>query len=299
MLEEFKHAFRRQNNAHVQLIIINVVVFVVLASLYVFSVWFSVPQYFSLIYDQFALASDFNFFIIHPWTAITYFFTHDLSGILHILFNMISLYWFGRLFVEYLGSDKLIAVYVLGGLAGAIIYLMVYNLIPNPPAFLQGPAALVGASGAIFGVMVAIATLLPDYTFLLMFLGPVKLKYIASVLIFVSFLGSVQGNAGGEIAHLGGALIGFIYTKQLQAGVNLGGWITATLYWFKNLFSSKPKVKVTYRKTEPASSSSKTSSGGSKYSQEEIDAILDKISDKGYESLSREEKEKLFNASKK
>ena len=146
--------------------------------------------------------------------------------------------------------------------------------------------------------MVAAATLLPDYTFFLLFIGPVKLKYIAAVYIFISFVGSVRGNAGGEIAHLGGALLGFIYIKQLQAGVNWGSWITTILYWFKNLFSSKPKVKITYRKAEPVSSS-KSSSGGNRYSQEEIDAILDKISDKGYESLTREEKEKLFNASKK
>jgi membrane associated rhomboid family serine protease len=298
MLDEFKHAFQRQNNAHIQLIIINVAVFVVLSILYVLSEWFSLSYYFAFIYNQFSLPSDFSVFVQHPWTALTYFFTHSLDQILHILFNMIALYWFGRLFVEYLGSDKLISVYILGGLAGAVVYLMVYNLIPNPPPFIHEHTTMVGASAAIFAVMVAIATLLPDYTFFLLFLGPVRLKYIAAVYIFVSFLGSVRGNAGGEIAHLGGALMGFLYTRQLQRGVNLGGWITATLYWLRNLFSTKSKVKVTYRKTEPSSMRS-TSMRGSKTSQEEIDAILDKISDKGYESLSKEEKEKLFNASKK
>jgi hypothetical protein len=136
-----------------------------------------------------------------------------------------------------------------------------------------------------------------------LFLGPVKIKYIALFYIVVSFIGSVGGNAGGNIAHLGGLLIGYVYTKQLQAGVNWGGWVTATITWVSGLFKSSPKVKVTYRKSEPttASSSRKATAkqGFNKATQEEIDAILDKISDKGYESLTKEEKEKLFNASKK
>jgi len=300
MLDEFKHAFQRQNNAHVQLIIINVAVFVVLSILFVISIWTNALDYFLLLYAQFSLPADIIDFIHRPWTLITYFFTHTLvtksaNDIFHLVFNMIALYWFGRLFVEYLGSDKLIAVYVLGGIAGAAIFLAVHNLIPNPPGFLADRAPMVGASAAIFAVMVAISTLLPDYTFFLMFIGPVKLKYIAAVYIFISFIGSVGGNAGGEISHLGGALIGFLYTRQLQRGINLGGWITAMLHWFKNLFSGKRTVKVTYRKPEPSRSMSKEN----RASQEEIDAILDKISDRGYESLSKEEKEKLFNASKK
>lgn len=304
MLDEFKNAFQRHNNAHVQLIIINVIVFVALAFLMVVSKWFGLLSYFQLVYDQFSIPSDIAEFVHRPWTLFTYFFTHSIPQIFHILFNMIALYWFGRLFVEYLGSDKLIAVYVLGGIAGALIYLLVYNLIPNPPDFLaNSKGAMVGASAAIFAVMVAITTLLPDYTFFLLFIGPVKLKYIAAVYIFLSFLGSVGENAGGDIAHLGGALMGFIYTKQLQAGINWGRWVTATLDWIQGIFASKPKVKVTYRKTEPVSATpskpSSSSTNNSKASQEEIDAILDKISDRGYESLTKDEKEKLFNASKK
>jgi len=155
----------------------------------------------------------------------------------------------------------------------------------------------VGASAAVFAVVVAAATLLPDYTFFLLFLGPVRIKYIAAFYVIISFLGSVGSNAGGEIAHLGGALMGFVYIKQLQSGANWGSWITATLDWFKNLFTAKPKVKVTYRNSE--TSSPKKSSTKPSVSQDEIDVILDKISDGGYESLTKDEKEKLFNASKK
>jgi membrane associated rhomboid family serine protease len=297
VLEEFKNAFSKPNNAHMQLIIINVVVFVVLAILYVFLTASENSIIFSLIHHQLAIPATFVEFIRKPWTIITYSFVHDLSGIFHILFNMLAFYWFGKLFVEYLGSDKLIAVYVLGALAGGVLYLLVYNFVPFYISRIPSEG-MVGASAAVFAVMVAVATLLPDYTFFLLFFGPVRIKYIALIYIVISFLGSVGGNAGGNIAHLGGALMGFIYTKQLQAGINWGAWITGTIDAIKSLFAPKPKVKITYRKEEPKVQK-KTSSTFTKASQEEIDTILDKISDKGYESLSKEEKEKLFNASKK
>jgi hypothetical protein len=207
---------------------------------------------------------------------------------------MLFLYWFGKLFVEYLGSDKIISLYVLGALAGAILYLIVYNTIPF--YIEQNNTEMIGASAAVYAIVVATATLIPDYTFFLLFIGPIRIKYIAAFYIFISFLGSVGDNAGGNIAHLGGALMGFIYIKQLQAGVNWGSWVTVTLDWFKGLFTAKPKVKVTYRKQYSEAQRPKAKSS---ISQDEIDAILDKISDGGYESLTKEEKEKLFNASKK
>lgn len=297
MFEEFKNAFNKTNNGHVQLIIINVVVFLGLEVARVVLLWTSHSEIFDIIYKNFSIPEVFAEFIQRPWTLITYFFTHDLNQIWHILFNMLVLYWFGKLFVEYLGSDKMIALYVLGGITGALIYLAAYNLIPNPPEFLtrSSGGVMVGASGAIFAVMVGAATLLPNYSFYLMFFGPVRIKYIAAFYIIISFIGTTGSNAGGNLAHLGGALMGFIYIKQLQAGVNWGGWITAVIYRTKKLFSFRPNVKITYRKSEPR----KSGTGRSKASQEEIDAILDKISDRGYESLSKEEKDKLFNASKK
>jgi membrane associated rhomboid family serine protease len=298
VLEEFKNAFQRPNNAHVQLIFINVLVFLVLAVLYVFSTAGGFSVFFESIHAQLAIPAPILSFLAKPWTIITYSFVHDLTGIFHILFNMLAFYWFGKVFIEYLGSDKLISVYVLGAIAGGVSYLLVYNTIPfyieKMP--LHG---MVGASAAVYAVLVATATLLPDYTFFLLFLGPVRIKYIALVYIVISFLGSVGGNAGGNIAHLGGALIGFVYIKQLQVGVNWGGWITITLDWIRGMFTTRSKVKVTYRSAEPKAKSSKTTAGPGKASQDEIDAILDKISDRGYESLSKEEKEKLFNASKK
>src|SRR5690606_12336830 len=215
MFEEFKSAFQRYNNGHVQLIIINLAVFVVMGVVMVVtrvsgfdSVWFT-------LHDQFQIPARFAEFITRPWTIFTYMFMHDLQGILHILFNMLILYWFGRLFVEYLGSDKMIALYLLGGIAGGIAYLLAYNTIPfyvdQSTAVRIG---IVGASAAVNAIVVATATLVPNYTFFLLFIGPVRIKYIAGVIVFLSFLGAVGTNAGGNIAHLGGALIGYVYMKQ-------------------------------------------------------------------------------------
>jgi membrane associated rhomboid family serine protease len=251
---------------------------------------------FDVIHSQFSLPPLLIDFITRPWTMITYMFMHDLEGILHILFNMLVLYWFGRLFVEYLGSDKLIALYILGGIAGAVFFLLAYNTIPF---FTQrAPLGLVGASAAVDAIVVATAVLLPNYTFYLLLFGPVRIKYIAAITVLLSFFGTVGSNAGGNIAHLGGALVGFLYMKQLQAGSNWGMWITVTIDWIKNIFKAKPKVKVSYRNDrDPMSSKARPGEKG--YTQDEIDAILDKISAGGYESLTKEEKEKLFNASKK
>lgn len=299
MFEEFKNAFQRYNNGHVQLIIVNLAVFVIMGVVMVVTRVSGFDALWATIHEQFQIPARFPEFITRPWTIFTYMFMHDLQGILHILFNMLILYWFGRLFVEYLGSDKLIALYLLGGIAGGIAYLLAFNTIP----FYVGQAevariGMVGASAAVNAIVVATATLVPNYTFFLLFIGPVRIKYIAGAIVFLSFLGAVGSNAGGNIAHLGGALMGYVYMKQLQAGVNWGGWITVTLDWFKDLFKEKPRVKVSYRKERNTGGGSGPS-GKASYTQEEIDRILDKISEGGYESLTKDEKEKLFNASKK
>ncbi|MCB0494041.1 MAG: rhomboid family intramembrane serine protease [Cyclobacteriaceae bacterium] len=271
-----------------------------MGAIYVFSTVGGADWVYAFISKQFTIPPKFGDFLVRPWTIITYAFAHSLTDIFHILFNMLVFYWFGRLFIEYLGNDKLIALYVLGAITGGVVYLMVYNLVPY---FIERSEFLgmVGASAAVFAIVTGAAVLLPNYTFYLLFLGPIKIKYIAAFYIIMSFLGSVGSNAGGNIAHLGGALIGFIYIKQLQVGVDWGGWVTSILDWFKGLFEPRPKVKVTYRKSEPKAKARPASKAkpGTKASQEEIDAILDKISERGYESLSADEKEKLFNASKK
>ena len=294
IINDFKSAFNKPNNAHTQLIIINVVVFLALALMNMFMTLGGAKELFRAIHQQLAIPANFSEFIYKPWTIITYAFVHDLSGIFHILFNMLVLFWFARLFIEFLGSDKLIAIYVLGALAGGVLYLLVYNFVPyymeRIPVY-----GMVGASAAVYAVVIGAATLMPNYQFYLLLLGPVRIKYIAAFYIVLSFLGSVGPNEGGNIAHLGGALIGYIYIKQLHSGVNIGNWIVELIYLVKSWFKPTSNIKVSYKRGEKTAANSTMS----KSSQDEIDAILDKISDGGYESLSKEEKEKLFNASKK
>lgn len=301
-LEDFKNAWGKPNNALAQIILINVIIFVFMAVLYVFGKILGMEGVFGFIHDQFSIPPLFDEFIFRPWTILTYAFAHSLDSIFHILFNMLILYWFGQLIVEYLGNQKVISLYVLGALAGAVVYLIVFNTIPY---YIEksGFSGMVGASAAVYAVTVAAATLMPNYTFHLLFFGPVKIKYIAAFYIVISFIGSVGGNAGGNIAHLGGAGIGYFYIRQLQAGNDIGHWVISCMTFFKSFFVKQPKIKVSHkterRQSAPNRSSTTNSSSRTTVDQEEIDAILDKISKSGYESLSKSEKQKLFNASKK
>jgi hypothetical protein len=157
---------------------------------------------------------------------------------------------------------------------------------------------MVGASAAVYAMTVAAATLMPNYSFHLLFFGPVRIKYIALFYIIISFMGSVGGNAGGNIAHLGGALIGYVYIKQLQSGNDIGKWVIGLMDFFKSFFTKQSNIKVTH-KSNRATSRGSSKNTNSQPEQAEIDSILDKISQSGYESLSQAEKQKLFNASKK
>ena len=308
ILDDFKNAWNKPNNAAAQLIIINVVVFLFLAVLSVLSTLLNVGPVFDVIHQQFSIPPIFTDFILRPWTIITYAFSHSLSRIFHIVFNMLFLYWFSRILVEYLGNEKVISIYVVGALAGALAYLFVYNVIPFYVEMAPQVGGMVGASGAVNAIMVAAATVAPNYTFFMLFLGPVKIKYIAAFFIVISFLGSVGYNAGGNVAHLGGALMGYVFVRQLQKGTDLGAWVITFINFVKSLFVRQPNIKVSHRKAKKKSapevrsrktSGKKAGAANPNASQEEIDAILDKISQSGYESLSKDEKQKLFDASKK
>lgn len=204
------------------------------------------------------------------------------AGFFHILFNMLWLYWMGQIFEEYLGNKRTIGLYLLGGLSGALFFVLAYNFLPAFAGVVSG-STVVGASASVMAIIIATATLLPDYTISLMFIGPVRLKWIAIFYVLIDFLSIAGPNAGGEIAHLGGALFGFIYIKQLQRGHD---WIGA----IRGIFKSSSKLKVATRNSDRNSNS--------KPRQEEIDRILDKISQAGYDSLNKQEKEVLFRASK-
>ncbi len=303
IIDDFKNAWRKPNNGLTQLIIINVAVFVILGVLAVISSIAGVDGVFSFVFKQFTIPAPIGEFMTRPWTIITYAFAHSFSNLWHIIMNMLFLYWFGRIFVDFLGSQKLINLYILGAIAGGATYLLAYNLIPFYADRINMFDGMVGASAAVYAVTVATATYWPDYKFHLIFLGPVKIVYIAAFVIMSSVLGSVGSNAGGNLAHLGGVLVGFIYAKQLSKGIEIGIWVFKSMEFIKSFFVKSPKIRVSHRQKKSSSDKSKnTASSGSKsadLNQAEIDEILDKISEKGYDSLSKEEKEKLFNASKK
>lgn len=232
--------------------------------------------------DYLALPSYLPKLLTRFWTPISYMFMH--AGIFHILFNMLWLYWMGQIFEEYLGKKRIIGLYLLGGLAGALFFIISYNVFPLFTATgVVNESTIVGASASVMAIVIATATLLPDYSIGLMFIGPVKLKWIAVFFVVIDFLGVAGPNAGGEIAHLGGALLGFIYIKQLQRG---NDWVTG----INKIFTPGPKLKVVSKNSNKNSNTLPR--------QEEIDRILDKISNSGYDNLTKQEKEILFRASK-
>ena len=299
IVQDIRSTFNRRDNALMQLIWLNVLVFASLILLKFILKFSSAIGYYPAVMTQVQVSSALPVLLRHPWTLLTYAFTHE--EFFHILFNMLNLYWFGQLVREYLGDRRLVSIYILGALAGAVFFLLTYNFVP---AFREGLGTpMVGASAAVTAIIVAGATLLPDYTFMLILIGPVKIKWIAAVVVLISLAGVNGGNPGGEIAHLGGALLGFVFIRQLQAGRDLGRPVQVVGNWFIRLTSRPPAMRVSSspRRPEPvaasANSPARKPAAPGQPPQDEIDTILDKISRSGYESLSKDEKQKLFRAS--
>lgn len=286
IIEDFKNSWNKKDNGLVKIILINVIFFVSMSILQVVFTLSGLTSLFVILLNKLMLPAELKTFIFQPWSLISYFFLH--MNFMHILWNMLFLYWFGKIIHDNIGNNAIISLYVLGGIIGGLFYMSLYNIIPYYSERVS-ESLMLGASAGVFSVVVGSATLLPNYTFYLLFLGPVRIKYIALFYVLLSFLDVTGNNAGGEIAHLGGAFIGFLYIKQLQNGINMGEGIIN----FINYFSSEKRK--TKRKADNVSSESNRDN----ISQDEIDKILDKISDSGYSSLSKKEKEKLFNASKK
>ncbi len=241
-----------------------------------------------------ALPSSLHILKYLPWTVITYMFLHE--DFLHILFNMLWFYWFGKMFIAYIGAKKLTTVYILGGIFGAIFYVAAFNLFPVFAPILEQSKAL-GASASVIAIVVAISFYIPNNKVNLMFIGEVKLKYIALFTILIDFLSIATENSGGHIAHLGGAFFGFLYAVQLKKGSNILGWLNAPAFWIGSVFKRKPRMKATYNKAKEMNDRDYNYEKAKQ--QKEIDVVLDKIAKSGYDSLSKKEKEILFNSSKK
>lgn len=301
LLDDLRGAFRAQGDALRRLIIYNVAVFVVLVVLEALLKLSGFGAAYAALMSWLVLPSWLSpsGLLTRPWTLLSYSFIH--SGFFHILFNLLNLYWFGQLIQEYIGARRLVNLYILGALAGAVVYLLAVNFIPDVQHRLVLPGAagvtVVGASGAVLAIIVAAATLLPDYTFMLLLFGQVKIKWIAAVLVLLSVAGLTDGNAGGQFVHLGGALLGYVYIRQLKAGNDLGRPIQAIGGWFQDLFAPRPPMHVSHRGGASAAPSAAAPSGTP--GQADIDRILDKISRSGYNSLTTEEKQQLFRASQK
>jgi membrane associated rhomboid family serine protease len=300
IFEDFRNAFHKPNNGLIQIILINVSIFLVII---LSNVIFTISGFGGVaesILNKLQLPASFYKFLFQPWTILTYFFVH--KDFFHILFNMMFLYWFGSLIHEYLGNKRLINLYILGGLVGGLIYMIIYNLIPYYRPMVDN-SLLMGASGATYAIVVGAATLLPDYSFLLLFLGPVRIKYIALFYILVSIASTIGANAGGNIAHLGGALVGYVFVKQLRKGVDLGAPISAVFDFIRSLFVEvppTPKMKITHRTYSNAGYNQTSSFTSDDVPDEnEVDELLDKISKSGYDSLTKNEKLQLFKASQK
>lgn len=236
--------------------------------------------------------------ITRPWTIITNMFLHfDVS---HILWNMLFLYWFGRILEELIGSGKVLAIYIISGLAGALAFFLGANLL----SLGIGSYAL-GASGAIMGIILAAATLAPHYQIHMLFIGGVKLMYVALFVVILDLISIPSGfNTGGHLAHLGGAAMGFFLATQMQKGN--GDWVggfnrifAKITNWFQSTFTQRPKPKVSYKnpnkpKQKPRASS-ETLGMTKEERQKRVDMILDKIKKEGgYDNLTAEEKEFLF-----
>jgi len=228
-------------------------------------------------------------------------FTHQ--GFIHLLFNLLWLWWFGKIFLAYLDQRKLVALYVMGGLAGALLYIAVFNIFPAFASAVNVSIAL-GASASVMALVIGTAVYLPDMELHLLFFGRVKLKYLALVTFLITSVFDFSVNTGGKIAHIGGALMGLAYGQGIRNGRDFGAWLNRIIDFFVNLFKPGRRLKVKYKKAGAAFDARKTKTDieyntAKAERQKEIDHILDKISKGGYDSLTREEKAILFSESQK
>jgi membrane associated rhomboid family serine protease len=284
---EIKQSFKH-GNMLTKLIYANVFVFLFVKIIEVVS-FISQSDIINPLMAQLAVPSRLIDLPLHFWTPFTYMFLHQ--GFLHVLFNLLWLYWIGIIFVDFLNEKRFLAVYIFGGLSGAILYLVAFNTIP---VFQQSAGYLLGASASVMAIVFAITMYVPDYTLYLVLIGPVKLKWLALVLIIIDIIMLADGNPGGHIAHLGGALYGIYWGYRLKQGKDITKWLTGG--GFSKIFKPKPKVKLHYSNNI---NSTFTNSQSPLIDQKIIDSILDKIAKSGYESLSSSEKEQLFKASNK
>ena len=299
--DEIKNSFQK-GTAVAKLIYINLGIFVIVKLLYVLYFLFSPSlgdiQGKSLYFYQNILtylmlpASPFKL-LYRPWSLFTYMFLH--FDFIHILSNLLWLFWFGRIFLHYLTEKQLVTTYLLGGLSGAFLFVLSYNVFPGLVEHAPIAQAL-GASASVTAIVISISFYAPNYTVYIPFIGPVKIKYIAIFFIVLDLIQIASSNAGGHIAHLGGAVYGYFFALQLRKGRDIGKSFSRIGDSIAVFFRQRPQMKVSYKKEAKYMTDQDYNRSKVEY-QKEIDRILDKIAKSGYESLTKSEKETLFKMS--
>ena len=292
-ISDLKSRFHR-GDINLQLIYINVGVFVVTTLVSVFLRLFNIGD--ASWMNFMTLPASIPEFLKQPWSLFSYMFLH--ADPLHLLFNMLWLYWFGQLFLSFFSARHFRGLYLLGGICGGLFYMLALNVFPYFTPYIY-ISTLLGASASVLAIVVATAVREPEYRVNFMFIGTVRLKYVALFMVVTDLLFVTSGNGGGHIAHLGGALAGWWFAWSLRKGNDVTKWINGVLdgcsgVWSK-FSSKKPKMKV----SKGGRAADYDYNARKKLQSEEIDRILDKLKKSGYGSLTTEEKKRLFDASKK
>jgi len=277
IFNDIKRVFTTKNYLY-QIILVNAIVFITLNLVIALT-----PRSFSInIVRIFALPGNAPNSLLLFWTYFTYMFTH--VGFWHIVGNMIWLYWMGMILADLYGQKRVLQLYIYGGLAGGILYVLSTIILPNN----DDNSYLIGASGGVMAVMIAIGILQPNYKLRLILFGEVSLKYLVLVGFLYSTVMDLNLNTGGKIAHFGGAAFGAIFAYYLPKGLDVTHRMNSWFNAISSLFN-RPKIKVVHK-----TKNHKNTNTTSKQDQEQVDIILDKISKSGYESLSKKEKDFLF-----
>jgi membrane associated rhomboid family serine protease len=299
LTDEIKRFFRSGSVFSI-LILINIVIWILTKFIYVIFFLYNHPDAAladSWILHYFALPANSVFLAARPWTIVSYMFLH--LDFFHILFNMLWLFWFGRIFLEYLSSKQLLFIYIAGGLAGGLLYVFAFNIFPVFHSMRDASVAL-GASASVMAIVTAISFYVPRYSIRLLFIGNIRIVYLAIALFIFDFIAIPTGNSGGHIAHIGGAFFGYFFAIWLRRKKNLytTGFINTILNSINRIF--KPRMKVSSSKPWTARPKTDDEYNAEKtVHQKKLDSILEKISKGGYESLTKEEKDLLFRSSGK
>jgi membrane associated rhomboid family serine protease len=281
---DIKASFR-EGSVITRLIYLNLAVFLGFRIIYV--IFFLAGRQYALI-EWFELPSSTALLLRQPWSLITYMFLH--FDFIHILFNLLVLYWFGRIFLDYYSQRQLLGLYFIGGISGGLLYVLVYNFLPVFSNVVAG-SFLLGASASIIAVLIAAAFRDPNREIHLFLIGQVPLKYLAIFMIFSYIIGITASNAGGNIAHLGGVLAGYWFVARQRKGRDITSGISKTIDGIVGISKQKRHFRVVH-KQPPRDDYEYNRQRMADH--EELNRILDKIARDGYESLSRSEKETLF-----